>query len=121
MAYAIPQWMNHVRREDATVLKDHNRIIGMIHIAKHSDDNRYWVNLIAIDPDVQHQQLGSRLLETAEQRASKRYHANELHLHTEGHLGRNLHFYAKNGYHMRDVDAYGYLHTSAVHFSKRLG
>jgi len=121
LQYNIPQWLFHIYREDAFVLKDNdNKVISLIDIAKHSDDKKMWINLIATDPKYQRKGLGSKMLKFAEIRTKLDHKKNELNLHTEGSIENNLSFYTKNGWKIREIDPYGYQHTASVHFSKKL-
>lgn len=120
MKYAIPQWIFHIEKEDSFVLKNNGEIIGLVDIAKHSDDNEFWINLIATHPEYRNQKIGSQLLSFAEKRVKNRYKTDLLNLHAEGNKIENLTFYTNNGWKINKIEPYGYYHTSSVHFKKNI-
>jgi ribosomal protein S18 acetylase RimI-like enzyme len=120
MKSVIPQWMFHVKKEDSFILKNKGEIIGLVDIAKHSDDNQFWINLIATHPDYRNQKIGSKMLEFAENRVKAKYKSDTLNLHAEGNKIENLIFYTNNGWKINKLDPYGYFHTASVHFKKNI-
>ena len=104
-----------VRDHDVRVLDAGGRLVGVIELIAH--DNHLWVHNVAIDPAVQGQGLGRRLLAFAEDEA-RRLGLPAIGLLTNERYLANIAMYERYGY--RETHREPYRGTDLVHFRKTL-
>ena len=104
-----------VREHDVRVLDVGGRLVGVIELIAH--DDHLWVHNVAIDPAVQGQGLGRRLLAFAEDEA-RRLGLPAIGLLTNERYLANIAMYERYGY--RETHREPYRGTDLVHFRKTL-
>jgi len=119
---AYQKYVARMDRKPGPMLNDYARVIANHHVAVAEGENRQLLGLVvlieeidsvlldnvAVDPSMQGQGVGGRLLEYAEQQA-KNLGYSELNLYTHECMTENLRFYHRLGYYnveSRTVDGY---------------
>ncbi|MGB7756248.1 MAG: GNAT family N-acetyltransferase [Salinisphaera sp.] len=90
----VADYKRVIAEGDTWVLEQAGRVVGFVVL-----DARdvFWIENIAVDPDIQSQGLGGRLLVHAEQQAAARGF-DRVHLYTPAIAHENQAWYAHHGY-----------------------